>query len=182
MRTTRAAVALTAAAWLAVAAPAAAEAPPPIDPPVDPATARSFPAADLRLTAEQLRFTESNLDGSVLVDGDEITLAADVFFAYNSATLSADARRALRPVIERLRGAAAAGLRVTGHTDSRGSDRYNRGLSLRRARAVRAALRAALGEGIPVAAVGRGETQPRADNDSARGRALNRRVTITITG
>ncbi len=181
MRTIRAAVAVTVAAWLAVAAPAAAEPPPPIDLPVDPATARSFPAAELRLTAEALRFVESNLDGSVLVDGDEITLAADVFFAYNSATLTAEARRALGPVVERLRSATVTGLRVTGHTDSRGSDRYNKELSLRRARAVRAALRAALGNTLAMTVGGRGETQPRADNGSARGRALNRRVTITIT-
>ena len=65
---------------------------------------------------------------------------------------------------------------LEGHTDSRGADQYNMSLSDRRAKAVKAKL----GEdyGIPAArisAVGYGETQPIATNETDEGRARNRR-------
>ena len=69
---------------------------------------------------------------------------------------------------------------VVGHTDSDGSDAYNLDLSRRRADAVANDLIAA---GVPanrVRAEGRGEREPRADNATAAGKQLNRRVEIYI--
>lgn len=69
---------------------------------------------------------------------------------------------------------------ISGHTDSSGSDSYNQLLSEQRATAVANII---LQEGIVVervAAVGFGEAQPIASNDSAEGRAENRRVEITL--
>jgi len=69
---------------------------------------------------------------------------------------------------------------LEGHTDSRGTDAYNLGLSQRRAEAVMAELVGRFG--IPpsrVSAKGFGESQPIGSNDSAQGRAENRRV-ITV--
>jgi outer membrane protein OmpA-like peptidoglycan-associated protein len=65
---------------------------------------------------------------------------------------------------------------IQGHTDSRGSDEYNLLLSAARANSVKNYL---LQKGIDdssVIAIGYGETRPVADNKTARGRALNRRV------
>jgi OOP family OmpA-OmpF porin len=64
---------------------------------------------------------------------------------------------------------------VTGHTDARGSAAYNRALSLRRARAVAAVLRAGR-----VRIVAAGESRPVASNRAAAGRARNRRVEIAV--
>ena len=67
---------------------------------------------------------------------------------------------------------------VAGHTDAAASDAHNRELSERRAQAVVAWL---VEEGVDAArlqAEGHGESRPVAGNDSAEGRALNRRVEI----
>ncbi len=71
-------------------------------------------------------------------------------------------------------------LTVEGHTDSTGDLEANQRLSERRAQTVVDYLVAA---GISIdrlAAVGYGETRPMADNDTAEGRASNRRVEILI--
>jgi outer membrane protein OmpA-like peptidoglycan-associated protein len=72
-------------------------------------------------------------------------------------------------------------LRVTGHTDSVGSDTYNQKLSDRRAHSVVEYL---ISNGIArssfVSVLGAGESQPVADNKTADGRAMNRRVEIQI--
>jgi OOP family OmpA-OmpF porin len=67
---------------------------------------------------------------------------------------------------------------IQGHTDSRASAKYNRGLSMRRAKAVQAYF---LKKGIPaekLTIVGYGLTQPIASNNNDPGRALNRRVEL----
>lgn len=69
---------------------------------------------------------------------------------------------------------------LEGHTDSRGTEIYNLGLSQRRAEAVMAELVGRYGIAASrVSARGFGETQPVASNDSVQGRADNRRV-ITV--
>lgn len=69
---------------------------------------------------------------------------------------------------------------LEGHTDSRGTDAYNLGLSQRRAEAVMAELVGRFGiSPSRVSAKGFGESQPIESNDSAQGRAENRRV-ITV--
>jgi outer membrane protein OmpA-like peptidoglycan-associated protein len=70
---------------------------------------------------------------------------------------------------------------VEGHTDSVGSDAYNQGLSERRANAVRDVLVNQYGVGADrVNAVGYGESRPVADNATADGRAVNRRVEAEV--
>ena len=72
-------------------------------------------------------------------------------------------------------------LYVVGHTDSRGADDYNQGLSRRRGRAVVERLSAA---GIPshqMTYTGMGERQPVASNSTEAGQALNRRVEFVIS-
>ena len=69
---------------------------------------------------------------------------------------------------------------VEGHTDSRGSNSYNENLSRKRAEAVRTFL---ISKGISanrIVAVGKGESQPIANNRTADGRANNRRVEIIV--
>lgn len=72
-------------------------------------------------------------------------------------------------------------LTIIGHTDSTGTDSYNQDLSLRRANAVQQYLlsRNVIPERLDT--LGRGESEPRAGNDTAQGRQLNRRVEILVT-
>ena len=70
---------------------------------------------------------------------------------------------------------------IAGHSDSIGDAEYNRFLSQRRAEAVADRLTFVLGvDPDRVTAVGYGEVEPIASNDSAAGRAQNRRVEARI--
>jgi outer membrane protein OmpA-like peptidoglycan-associated protein len=64
------------------------------------------------------------------------TLAADVLFAFNSATLKSEAKPMLVEIASQLHG-TDYGIALIGHTDRIGSDKYNENLSYRRAMAVR---------------------------------------------
>jgi OOP family OmpA-OmpF porin len=69
-------------------------------------------------------------------------------------------------------------IRIEGHTDDIGSAKYNIGLSGKRAKAIKDYL---VGKGIEPSRIttkGLGYVQPIADNDTAKGRALNRRAEI----
>jgi outer membrane protein OmpA-like peptidoglycan-associated protein len=99
-----------------------------------------------------------------------------VLFAFDSARLSRDGVRALRRVVGDL---PAGPVLITGHTDARGASRYNRALSLRRARAVAGVLRSAA-PSLEVRVRGAGESSPVASNRQAAGRARNRRVEIVV--
>jgi outer membrane protein OmpA-like peptidoglycan-associated protein len=70
---------------------------------------------------------------------------------------------------------------IEGHTDSRGSDDYNRDLSERRADAVRDALVDRTIDAGRIRSVGLGEIYPVASNDSSAGQQQNRRVEIVIS-
>ena len=72
-------------------------------------------------------------------------------------------------------------IEVEGHTDSIGSTSYNKDLSVRRASSVSRYLRNLGVDGERLDIVGRGESDPRASNETARGRQLNRRVEIYLT-
>lgn len=72
-------------------------------------------------------------------------------------------------------------LEVGGHTDHRGSDEYNLGLSQRRALAVQDALLRMGVEPGRVSTRGYGDGQPLGDNESKEGMAMNRRTEIKIT-
>jgi outer membrane protein OmpA-like peptidoglycan-associated protein len=71
-------------------------------------------------------------------------------------------------------------LRVEGHTDDQGPERFNLELSSKRAEAVRAYL---VGKGVAaerLEAKGYGDTRPIASNKTAEGREKNRRVAFEV--
>jgi len=70
-------------------------------------------------------------------------------------------------------------VQIIGHTDSTGPEAYNEGLSLRRAQAVVDHLRS-IGAKVAMEAIGKGESEPVADNSTKEGRAQNRRVVVDI--
>lgn len=70
---------------------------------------------------------------------------------------------------------------VVGHTDSTGSAQYNQALSERRAATVATYINNRGIDRQRILAYGRGLTQPIADNATAAGRAMNRRVELTLS-
>ena len=117
----------------------------------------------------------------VVVSKDKIIITEPVYFATNKETILKQSFSILEEVARVLQENPRISLvRVEGHTDDRGRDEYNLKLSQRRAESVRRFL---LDKGIDRArleAVGYGETQPIAENETEEGRAKNRRVEFTI--
>jgi outer membrane protein OmpA-like peptidoglycan-associated protein len=111
------------------------------------------------------------------------TLLSDdkIKFAHGRAELSADAQVELNRLLDRLRADnKPVYLEIQGHTDASGNPAYNHQLGLLRADAVRQHLALA---GMPlhrIATISYGETAPLADNRSAEGRRLNRRVQLVV--
>jgi outer membrane protein OmpA-like peptidoglycan-associated protein len=117
---------------------------------------------------------------------DEETLRvnfdSDILFAVDSAALSAESKYSLDDFAAVMLDYPKTAILIQGHTDSTGSEEYNMKLSERRAQAVFNHL--ALREVDPdrMAAIGYGEGYPVADNTTAAGRELNRRVSILVRG
>lgn len=106
----------------------------------------------------------------------------DVLFQTASHTLRPGAAERLRPLAGYLVANPEVRVRIDGHTDSVGSDSYNQALSQRRALTVRGALEEMGVERDRFIVTGHGESLPVADNGSAGGRQLNRRVEVTLVG
>jgi outer membrane protein OmpA-like peptidoglycan-associated protein len=104
----------------------------------------------------------------------------DLQFASGSAVLTPGAQGRLAPLASFLAKQPDARIRITGHTDSQGSETYNRDLSARRAGSVGAYLISTGIEAGRIETGGLGEDVPVSSNDTAAGRAINRRVEVTI--
>jgi outer membrane protein OmpA-like peptidoglycan-associated protein len=112
--------------------------------------------------------------------GTVITLDGSVLFASGKYELLPIARSKLTDIAHALRDQGYKKITVEGHTDSRGSETTNTALSENRAMSVRTLM---VSEGIDpskITSVGLGEQRPVADNESAEGRANNRRVEIIV--
>lgn len=104
-----------------------------------------------------------------------------VTFLLNKATLTEEGRTTLDAVADTLKQQDNLKVEIAGHTDSIGSESYNTLLSQQRADSVRTYL---IGKGIEdrrMTAVGYGELEPVAGNDTDEGRKANRRVEFRIT-
>ena len=109
-----------------------------------------------------------------------ITLSGSVLFASDESTLLPAAQDRLNKVADALLMTKERQLIIEGFTDSQGSSEYNISLSQRRADTVRSYL---ISRGYPsdlIHTQGIGEERPVADNNSAEGRANNRRVEIVV--
>lgn len=101
-------------------------------------------------------------------------------FAYNSYILNKKSLARIRPIAEYLKQNSSLGILISGYTDDTGSQGYNKTLSLKRANSVKKAL---IMMGINPSRIdtkGYGELFPIATNNTAQGRAKNRRVEFTI--
>ncbi|MCS6904252.1 MAG: OmpA family protein [Bacteroidia bacterium] len=109
-------------------------------------------------------------------------LLLDVYFDHDKATLKPESETALQKAFDLLTRYPTLTIELRGHTDSVGSHRHNKQLSLRRAEAVKKALVRRGIEPHRLTTVGFGEDFPIAPNSTPQGRAINRRTEIRITG
>jgi outer membrane protein OmpA-like peptidoglycan-associated protein len=106
----------------------------------------------------------------------------DVLFDFNKYTLKPAARERLARISGIVLAYPDLKLQIEGHTDSIGTEEYNQTLSEKRAATVRDYL---VSSGVSlnnVAAKGLGKSDPVADNSTAAGRKLNRRVEMVVSG
>ncbi|WP_447046298.1 OmpA family protein [Vreelandella sp. H-I2] len=102
----------------------------------------------------------------------------EVNFEFDSAQLTSTARSVLDGVAERLVNNPGVRVSIEGHTDSRGSDAYNKDLSQARAQSVATYLNQRGVSSDRMQAVGYGEEFPIATNETEEGRFQNRRVEL----
>jgi OmpA-OmpF porin, OOP family len=115
------------------------------------------------------------------VVGGAIEINEQIHFKTGNAQILAESESVLQAVLDVLRGhPEIERVRIDGHTDNAGIAAMNQALSARRAAAVKAWL---MKNGIPderLESAGRGDTKPMQPNDTAAGRAANRRVEFHI--
>ncbi|HNP35645.1 MAG TPA: OmpA family protein [Woeseiaceae bacterium] len=103
-----------------------------------------------------------------------------LLFEFDSATLHLAGRELLDSLYDTAGDCAGLDIIVSGHTDWVGDPVYNLELSLRKANAVVDYLLEKGADRDHLTAVGYGDTRPRASNDTATGRAQNRRVEFRV--
>ncbi len=111
----------------------------------------------------------------------KVSMSADTLFDFDKSVLKVGGVAKLDELVAKIKGVQLDMVIATGHTDSKGSDAYNQRLSLARAEAVKNYL---VSNGVDVKrvrAVGKGKSEPIADNATAEGRAKNRRVDVSVT-
>ena len=115
------------------------------------------------------------------VVGKKIEITEKVMFDTAKATIKPESHGLLNDVAAVMdEHAGIKKVRIEGHTDSDGSDKYNKKLSQDRADSVKAFLVKAGIDEERMEAVGYGEDKPIADNDTAEGKEKNRRVEFNI--
>lgn len=113
-------------------------------------------------------------------DTIKLSLSSEASFDVDQSRL----KSAFKPALNRVAGVMSnydqTVIHIVGHTDNTGSAEHNQRLSERRAESVASYLR---GHGISYGRLqtyGHGEDEPRASNNTAYGRKLNRRVELYI--
>ena len=110
----------------------------------------------------------------------EVNFKSDRMFEQASPVIKTNAYQEIDRVCAVLNKYPQCTIRIEGHTDSTGSEAFNQKLSSQRAAAIKAACANRSVDPSRIEVVGRGEGMPIAGNDTAQGRHLNRRVTMTI--
>lgn len=143
--------------------------PPPPPPAPEPVAAPAQPAAPspVDITACAAPVAEFSARNAIL-------------FQSGAALIAAESDAALDELAVDLAACADAVVHIEGHTDADGDEGLNMALSVARAEAV---VNALVARGVAPArlyAVGFGESAPIADNDTAQGKRLNRRIVVTV--
>lgn len=105
----------------------------------------------------------------------------EIHFEFDKSRILSSSYPVLNQIVATIQGANVKHVTIEGHTDSKGSDAYNMSLSDRRAASVREYLSNHGIQSGEMNSVGRGESEPVANNeingrDNPAGRDLNRRV------
>lgn len=126
---------------------------------------------------------ERTVAGAEVIKADEgiiVKFDSGILFDFDKTDLKSAAKTNIAKLVENLNDNPDTDILVIGHTDNKGTDTYNQGLSERRAKSVKSY---AVSEGLAgrrIKTEGKSFHEPIADNDTEAGRAQNRRVEIVI--
>lgn len=132
---------------------------------------------------QQAKELQQNIPGATVSrvgEGIAVTFASGLLYDFDSDVVRPTAQENLKNLAASLNKYPNTELLIVGHTDSVGTDSYNQSLSQRRAQAAANYLAAQGVAPSRLRAVGRGESEPIAGNDSDAGRQQNRRVEVAI--
>ncbi len=134
---------------------------------------KEIPGAEVERVGEGIvvTFPDKNPDGSKM----------GVYFEFNQSAITPNSKLALEKLVSIFKEYAETNILVEGHTDNKGTDTYNLGLSQRRADAVGNYLKANGITSSRLTIKWYGESQPKVDNTTDANRAENRRVEFGIT-
>jgi outer membrane protein OmpA-like peptidoglycan-associated protein len=104
-----------------------------------------------------------------------------VFFDFNKSTLTPEAKRIIASAVQSYKDGGFAVISVTGHTDTVGSDSYNKKLSDRRAMAVEAEIKRLGVDGSSIKEAGVGKEGLLVPTANGVREAQNRRAEIVLT-
>ena len=132
---------------------------------------------------QQAKELQQNIPGATVArvgEGIAVTFASGLLYDFDSDVVRPEAAQNLRSLAASLEKYPNTDLLIVGHTDAVGTGEYNQALSQRRATAAANFLAFEGVSSTRLQAVGRGETEPIATNDTEAGRQSNRRVEIAI--
>lgn len=162
-----------------IPAPVAAAPPPPPPPPPPPAKCADTDGDGVCDEADKCPGTPAGTKVDSVGCPMEQTLK--VLFDFDSAELRPESITELERVVQFMGDVPFAKALVEGHTDSVGTEAYNQALSDRRAKAVFDYLSSRGVDPARLSSIGHGELKPIADNATAEGRQMNRRVMLIRT-
>ena len=113
---------------------------------------------------------------------ESVKVSAVAHFDFNGTAIRPDEKAAILAEVGAMKNVTWQSVTATGYTDSVGARPYNERLSARRAKAVKTYLVDKGLEASMIEAVGKGPSDPVADNGSDDGRARNRRTLIEFKG
>jgi len=117
---------------------------------------------------------------SVDENGCAKSIVLDITFENASSAINEEHSPKMKEYIEFMKENPAYDVTIVGHTDSKGSAKFNQTLSQKRAESVKADLIKGGVDAKRISAVGKGESEPIADNKTAEGMAKNRRIEAVL--
>lgn len=152
----------------------------------EPATSKRFTWAtnnwrDLTNSINKANTNNLSIEVNQVHDGSlRILIPADNVFIGNSLRINRKSHNLLKKIIDEMRARQELRVRIVGHTDSSGDDKYNQVLSLDRSNSVAKYL---INHGLRSSRIeleGRGSIDPLVANDSKQNRIINRRIELYI--
>ena len=144
-------------------------------------TAGAIIGRDMDKQAEQIKNDIPGAKVERVDEGIKVEFNEKILFAFSKSDIGDSAKKNLNSLVTALNKYPNTNIEIQGHTDSRGTDEYNMGLSIRRATAVRDYIQSQGIAATRMTTKGFGESAPAYTNDTPEGMTQNRRVEFLIT-